>query len=86
MTVDGGTERWLTWLKLNNSDHHKNVAPDLITGDMDSVAEEIIRHFGLKNKRLQIIKTENQDETDFTKALLEIAIKNKAENLGVSIT
>lgn len=86
VTVDGGTERWLTWLKLNNSDHQKNVTPDLITGDMDSVAEEIIRQFRLNNKRLQIIKTENQDETDFTKALREIEIKNKAENLDVSVT
>lgn len=85
VTVDGGTNRWLTWLKLNNCDHQKNVAPDLITGDMDSVAEDIVNHFRLKNRRLQIIRTEDQNETDFTKALKEIAVKNQTENLDVRL-
>lgn len=85
VTVDGGTNRWLTWLKLNNCDHQKNMAPDLITGDMDSIAENIVNYFQLKNRRLQIIRTEDQNETDFTKALKEIAIKNQSESLDVSL-
>lgn len=83
MTVDGGTDRWMTWLKINNCEGHKNVAPDMITGDMDSVSEEVLLSFARRNKRLEIIKTENQNETDFTKALREVEAKNNTANLQV---
>lgn len=78
ITVDGGTNRWLRWLRRHNLDA-KLEQPNLITGDMDSCSEESIAFF----HRSRVIPTVDQDETDFTKSLrvlapyiAELALKN----------
>lgn len=68
MTVDGGTNRWLSWLNKNNISCCKN--PDLITGDMDSITEETYEYFS--SRSVQIINTPDQNETDYTKALMQL--------------
>ncbi|RZC33852.1 thiamine pyrophosphokinase 1, partial [Asbolus verrucosus] len=69
--VDGGTERWLSWLKLHNVDFDKVNPPDLITGDMDSLSENTLDFF-VANKMCKVVRTPDQNETDFTKALREL--------------
>lgn len=64
ITVDGGTNRWLSWLrqhKLENKLKH----PNLITGDMDSCFKDSLTFFN----KCRVIQTLDQDETDFTKSL-----------------
>ncbi|XP_021941184.1 thiamin pyrophosphokinase 1 isoform X3 [Zootermopsis nevadensis] len=65
VTVDGGTNRWFRFLQGGNC-----VAPELITGDMDSIKQNVLTHF--KREGSQIIPTPNQNETDFTKALRHV--------------
>lgn len=64
ITVDGGTNRWLDFLRKHNLEH-KLEQPNLITGDLDSCFKESISFFC--NSR--VIKTLDQNETDFTKSL-----------------
>lgn len=64
ITVDGGSNRWLRWLREHNLEH-KLRQPNLITGDLDSCHKESIDFFC----KSQVVKTLDQDETDFTKSL-----------------
>jgi thiamine pyrophosphokinase len=64
ITVDGGTNRWLNWLRKHNLED-KLKQPNLITGDLDSCFKESIAFFS----KSRVIKTVDQDETDFTKSL-----------------
>ncbi|KAF5300458.1 hypothetical protein FQA39_LY02257 [Lamprigera yunnana] len=72
VTVDGGTNQWLSWIKWNYCEEEVTNTPDLITGDMDSVSKESLDYFTRRNKSLKIIETPDQNETDFTKALREV--------------
>ncbi|KAG5668611.1 hypothetical protein PVAND_016547 [Polypedilum vanderplanki] len=64
ITVDGGTNRWLNFLKNNNLEN-KLKHPTLITGDLDSCHAESLKFF----TQTKVIQTVDQDETDFTKCL-----------------
>jgi thiamine pyrophosphokinase len=64
ITVDGGTNRWLSWLQKYNLED-KLRQPNLITGDLDSCHKESIAFFN----KSRVIQTVDQDETDFTKSL-----------------
>jgi thiamine pyrophosphokinase len=82
ITVDGGTNKWLDWIKKHNLED-KLGAPHLITGDLDSIANETIEYFSEKSK---VIETLDQDETDFTKSLRVLEpfiLKLKIENIIV---
>jgi len=68
VTVDGGTNKWHNFVKQNEFSYLK--IPDLITGDLDSGDPSIIEQF-VSNGSM-IVHTPNQDETDFTKALMEV--------------
>lgn len=68
VTVDGGTNRWHQ-IVLKHSSQIEEKFPDLITGDLDSIEEEIL---SIYSKKSQVIKTPDQNFTDFTKALFEI--------------
>uniref|UniRef100_A0A1Y1JZ71 Uncharacterized protein n=1 Tax=Photinus pyralis TaxID=7054 RepID=A0A1Y1JZ71_PHOPY len=72
VTVDGGTNRWMSWLKSNNYDNKPDSYPDLVTGDMDSALSEVVEYFCKQNAELKVVPTPNQNETDFTKALREV--------------
>lgn len=73
VTVDGGTNRFLNWMKNNNLEN-KLPHPSLITGDLDSCKKESLNYFS----KTKIVRTPNQDDTDFTKCLsvLEPIIKD----------
>jgi len=68
VTVDGGTNKWYNFVKQNEFSYLK--IPDLITGDLDSADPSIIEQF-VSNGSM-IVHTPSQDETDFTKALMEV--------------
>lgn len=68
MIVDGGANKWHSFVKQNALENLKH--PDLITGDLDSADPIVIKQFVSAGS--QIIHTPNQDETDFSKALTEI--------------
>ncbi|XP_069674851.1 thiamine pyrophosphokinase 1 isoform X1 [Periplaneta americana] len=74
VTVDGGTNRWFHFLQ--NGDY---IPPDLITGDMDSIKQNVLAYF--KSKGTRIILTPNQNETDFTKALRHFQCHVASEKL-----
>lgn len=71
MTVDGGTDMWLYWLERNNISKDSIKQPDLVTGDMDSIQTETLDMFR-NSKVTSVILTEDQNETDYTKALKEL--------------
>ena len=87
ITVYGGTQRWLKHLEEQGinalNTEHKHYAPDLITGDMDSCPPYIIEKF--ESIGSIVIKTPDQDNTDYTKALLEVAHYAKMHNINVII-
>ncbi|XP_013164575.1 PREDICTED: thiamin pyrophosphokinase 1 [Papilio xuthus] len=71
ITVDGGTCQWDNFLKLLPEKEQQSIQlPDLVTGDFDSITDEILQKY--KKKGCKIIHTPDQDHTDFTKALMEL--------------
>ena len=62
-SVDGGTN---TLHVLNKHENYRFV-PDLISGDFDSITPELLEIY--KAKGTEIIRTPDQDYTDFTKCL-----------------
>lgn len=83
VTVDGGTNQWLSWIKLNSYDNHCDSYPDIVTGDMDSVSKDVLDYFSKRNQNLKIISTPDQSATDFTKALKEVHKHSVDYNLKV---
>jgi len=77
-TVDGGTNVWAE-IASKHAQHiqAQAEAPDLITGDFDSARSEHIKHYeGLGSK---IVETPDQDNTDFTKCLMQLSEELKTE-------
>ncbi|XP_049821494.1 thiamin pyrophosphokinase 1 isoform X2 [Aethina tumida] len=81
VTVDGGTKRWLNWLSLNKYELKDILYPDMITGDMDSLPKDVLELF--ENTNTQIICTPDQDNTDFTKSLIELNDQCIRENIHI---
>lgn len=85
VTVDGGTERWLKYLEEQGIDplsgEHDRYVPDLITGDMDSCSPSVIEKLGSIGST--VVKTPDQNDTDYTKALLQVAYYAKTRNINV---
>lgn len=85
--MDGGTHRWIEYLKEQGikllSGEHRQYVPDLITGDMDSCSPMVIEK--LESIGSTIIETPDQSQTDYTKALLQVAQYAKKKNINVII-
>jgi len=58
-------------------DQHERYLPDYISGDLDSIAPDVLNFF--KEKGVEVISTPDQDETDLTKCL-RILINNQNFN------
>ncbi|XP_067012988.2 thiamine pyrophosphokinase 1 isoform X2 [Anabrus simplex] len=67
ITVDGGTNRWYEYAKSEED----CALPDMIIGDMDSATVEVLNYY--QERDVNIIRTPDQNETDFTKALRKTA-------------
>jgi thiamine pyrophosphokinase len=77
ITVDGGTDRWFSF--LNGA---VCIPPDYVIGDMDSATTQAVNL--CKSQGTQIIITPDQNETDFTKALKHVQGQLKSRNLKVN--
>ena len=81
VTVDGGTSVWLKVAKDIGTGVDSPV-PNLICGDLDSADMANVKYFeGLGAK---VVATPDQDQTDFTKALVELASLRRQEEEGVA--
>ncbi|XP_039290625.1 thiamin pyrophosphokinase 1 isoform X2 [Nilaparvata lugens] len=78
ITVDRGTERWLTFCEKLKSDCGSEVTlnPDIVSGDLDSLDPSILQH--MRSLGCEIRETEDQDNTDFRKAV-GVVIDKKIE-------
>ncbi|CAG9795137.1 unnamed protein product [Diatraea saccharalis] len=82
VTVDGGTAQWDNFLKELPENVQKTIrVPDLITGDFDSIPQEILQKYEAIN--CKVIHTPDQNHTDFTKALMELNSWCKLNNLEI---
>lgn len=72
VTVDGGTNRWVSWLREHGYDLKNMKPPHLVTGDMDSISKDVLQYYMTTNQTTQVLHTPDQYETDYTKALMEI--------------
>ncbi|CAG4918965.1 unnamed protein product [Colias eurytheme] len=71
MTVDGGTTHWNKFLKNLSLEEQKMMQlPDMITGDFDSITTDLLQEY--KKKGCKALHTPDQNDTDFTKALMEL--------------
>lgn len=86
ITVDGGTCQWLNYLErqgINAFDgEHEEYLPHLISGDMDSCESSLLDKF--KDMGSMIIKTPDQNHTDYTKALIELKLYTRRKNIELS--
>lgn len=82
ITVDGGTDRWFNYLSsinnMNGITTKTNLIPKLIVGDLDSVSKNVVDKY--EKLGVKIIKTPNQNLTDYSKALLELSSECKKNN------
>ncbi|EEB18612.1 Thiamin pyrophosphokinase, putative [Pediculus humanus corporis] len=77
--VDGGSNRWLDFIKEQNCENLQ--LPDFISGDFDSILPETKNYFESKN--VTLVPTPDQNYTDFTKALKYIKKEIEEKNLNV---
>ncbi|XP_053671788.1 thiamin pyrophosphokinase 1 [Anopheles nili] len=76
VAVDGGTNRWVDFVKGNINGENQLKPPDLVTGDFDSCNQEAMAYVeqlkctnGFLCLTQQIVHTPDQNATDFTKSL-----------------
>uniref|UniRef100_A0A1Y9HFB6 Thiamin pyrophosphokinase thiamin-binding domain-containing protein n=1 Tax=Anopheles funestus TaxID=62324 RepID=A0A1Y9HFB6_ANOFN len=67
VAVDGGTNRWVDFVKGNINGEHLLKPPDLVTGDFDSCNQEAMQY--VEQLKCTIVHTPDQNATDFTKSL-----------------
>lgn len=79
-TVDGGTDQWLTLLQEHKINNAKEI--ELVTGDMDSIKPETLQKFE-QSQTTKVIRTINQDETDFEKALKAMSSYVQEKNIKI---
>lgn len=58
----------------------------MITGDMDSLSNDVLHYFTSKNDEIKVVVTPNQDETDFFKALTELSSYCLDKNIKVGVS
>uniref|UniRef100_A0A023ELM5 Putative thiamine pyrophosphokinase n=1 Tax=Aedes albopictus TaxID=7160 RepID=A0A023ELM5_AEDAL len=80
VTVDGGTNRWVDFVKEHIGPEEQLKAPDLVTGDFDSCTDESMSYVTRLNCR--IIKTPDQNATDFTKSLMTLQSTGYANKIS----
>ncbi|XP_058117118.1 thiamin pyrophosphokinase 1 [Anopheles ziemanni] len=67
VAVDGGTNRWVDFVKDNINQEYQLKPPELVTGDFDSCNQEAMEY--VEQLNCTIVKTPDQNATDFTKSL-----------------
>ena len=85
ITVDGGTDRWLTFLGKEGHDvlngKCAEYLPNLITGDMDSISKATQKR--LESFGTIVHPTMDQNQTDYTKSLYELDLYCRERDIKV---
>ncbi|KAJ8035633.1 thiamine pyrophosphokinase 1 [Holothuria leucospilota] len=76
--TDGANNELFDFMKRENN---YSFIPDLVTGDFDSIRPEV-KSF-MKTKGVQVIKTPDQNDTDFTKCLVMVIDIMKQKQIQV---
>ena len=71
--VDGAANRWFHMLQSETKTFDES--PNLVTGDFDSICPKVREYFETKVTTCKVIFTPDQELTDFTKSLKEIATR-----------
>ena len=79
VTVDGGTS---VWHRTVTNTEVASPVPRLICGDLDSADMATVEHY--RGLGARVVVTPDQDHTDFTKALLELAKLHRQGEEGVA--
>lgn len=74
--MDGGTDIWLNFKRTYCKKIPDVKAVDLICGDFDSISPEAMSTVQSSN-RTTVVHTPDQNETDFTKSLIELEKRTK---------
>ncbi|XP_001602529.2 thiamin pyrophosphokinase 1 isoform X2 [Nasonia vitripennis] len=85
VTVDGGTNRWMNYLGEEQTENLlqgkcKDYLPTLVTGDMDSIEPELLQKME-KIEGTKVIRTPDQNQTDYTKALTQLQLYASANDI-----
>ncbi|KAG1681902.1 Inorganic pyrophosphatase [Nymphon striatum] len=80
VAVDGGLNRLKEFANVCDKSF-EDLTPDIVSGDFDSVDVHLLESFKVKGR--QAFKTEDQNETDFTKSLRVISEKVKNREINV---
>lgn len=88
VTVDGGTNHWIKYIgdfanSLLNG-QSKQYLPTLVTGDMDSILPQYLEK--LKCTEAKVVYTMDQNDTDFTKSIIELGQYLTQNNLSVRLS
>ena len=65
--VDGGANHLF---EVTKEDSSEELTPDIISGDFDSARENVLEYYS--DRGCEIVRTPDQNETDFTKALMHL--------------
>lgn len=77
-TADGGTDRWYEFVSsLSKDSGLKKLHPDLTSGDFDSIRPKTLQQ--CRDNGVTVVRTPDQDKTDFHKALEEMAKRTYGE-------
>ena len=82
VTVDGGTSVWHDTVANNVGTEVASPVPHLICGDMDSADTATVEYY--RGLGARVVATPDQDHTDFTKSLLELASLHRQGEEGVA--
>ncbi|KAK9875020.1 hypothetical protein WA026_005830 [Henosepilachna vigintioctopunctata] len=80
--VDGGSASWISRSKTSSESDPRLLHPHLVTGDFDSILPDALEKFK-QSDVIEVIHTPDQNETDFTKALLELDNYRKKKNIKI---
>ncbi|XP_011304137.1 thiamin pyrophosphokinase 1 isoform X2 [Fopius arisanus] len=87
IAIDGGADVWLEYIGPLAEEifkgNYPELVPTLITGDFDSILPETLNKF--KSLEVQIIETQDQNYTDLSKALIQLAVHCKTRNISLDV-
>lgn len=78
MAIDGGANVVYDLMRKFRLDNHDEWLPHVVSGDFDSIRSEVLTSY--QNRKVKIIHTPDQDETDFFKGLKAAVTQTEVSN------